>query len=388
MAKHSRPRTISLPWRRVCAATPSIALICGGIAVTAPASSFGAFLPKSSAATGPDVAVVPDTALTMHRNAARPLGQAANDAPALVLPEGALPGSSTLVTLDSMGIPVRALEAYRHAAAWIQAADPACNIDWALVAAIGRVESDHARFGGNQLDSAGVARPGIIGIALDGSNGTALITDTDGGRLDRDNVYDRAVGPMQFMPGTWSAVGSDSDGDGAKNPQDMADAASTAAIYLCSGPGDLRRPDDLRSAVMRYNSSDAYARTVTAIADAYRRGVVALPASELPAAHAASSRVSPTTSPTSAAAPAPAPAPARTTPNSTPTGQRRPVDPGPSPSTSPTSSPPAAPAVPVPGIPAPGPTSATTGMPAEPLTEVVCTTSPLGARTCTNVPLP
>ena len=163
----------------------------------------------------------------------------------------------------------------------VQAADPACNIDWALLAAIGRVESNHARFGGNQLDSAGVAQPGIIGIRLDGTNGTALIRDTDGGRWDGDTVYDRAVGPMQFIPSTWRAVGVDGNGDGVKNPQDMADAATSAAVYLCSGPGDLTRPGDLHSAIMRYNPSESYVTTVTSTADTYRHGVTALPASYL-----------------------------------------------------------------------------------------------------------
>ena len=204
-----------------------------------------------------------------------------------MLPAGTVPGSSSLVTLDSTGIPVRALEAYRRAASLIDSADPACHIDWALLAAIGRVESNHARFGGNQLDSAGVAQPGIIGIPLDGSNGTARITDTDRGLLDRDTTYDRAVGPMQFIPSTWRVAGVDADGDGVKNPQDMADAATATAVYLCSGPGDLSRPDDLRSAIMRYNASDSYVQMVTAIADAYRHGVSALPASDLAPATAA-----------------------------------------------------------------------------------------------------
>jgi len=108
---------------------------------------------------------------------------------------------------------MRALDAYQRAATLVEAADPSCHVDWALLAAIGRVESNHARFGGNRLDAAGVAQPGIIGIPLDGSRGTARITDTDGGSLDRDTVYDRAVGPMQFIPSTWRVVGVDA-GDG------------------------------------------------------------------------------------------------------------------------------------------------------------------------------
>src|SRR5674476_265618 len=280
---HRQARTITLPWRKACATIPAIALISGGIALASPA---GDVKSVSASKTSPAI-VVPGTAMAMP---AVPTGAGTQGAPGLVLPSGPAPGSSTLVALDSMGIPSRALEAYRRGASLVGAADPACHIDWALLAAIGRVESDHARFGGNQLDSAGVAQPGIIGVALDGTNGTARITDTDHGLLDRDTTYDRAVGPMQFIPSTWRVVGVDADGRGVKNPQDMADAAAATAVYLCSGPGDLTRPGDLRAAIWRYNPSDSYVRTVIAIADAYRHGVSALPASDLPAANPAPSQ--------------------------------------------------------------------------------------------------
>ena len=62
--------------------------------------------------------------------------------------------------------------AYQRAEAVINEADKGCNLPWELIAAIGRVESDHGRFGGNALDDRGVARPGIYGIALNGKNDT------------------------------------------------------------------------------------------------------------------------------------------------------------------------------------------------------------------------
>ena len=62
-------------------------------------------------------------------------------------------------------------------------------------------------------------RPGIYGIPLNGSNNTAVIRDTDGGTYDRDLTWDRAVGPMQFIPGTWRTVGVDANGDGRKDPR-------------------------------------------------------------------------------------------------------------------------------------------------------------------------
>jgi hypothetical protein len=302
MSKSRGVRTIRLPLPKIWSAIPAVALISAGIILPASAAPT-TDIRMSPVSSNSAAIVVPDTALTLS-GSADPSPVRAPRAPvpnipapnplAPMLPAGTLPGSSALVTLDSTGIPVRAIDGYRKAASLVGSADPACHIDWALLAAIGRVESDHARFGGNQLDSAGVARPGIIGIRLDGSrNGTALITDTDHGLLDGDTSYDRAVGPMQFLPSTWRVVGVDANGDGVKNPQDIADAATSAAIYLCSGHGDLSRPDELRAAILRYNASDSYAGMVTAIADAYRHGVSALPATDLaPAPSALTSRTS------------------------------------------------------------------------------------------------
>ena len=73
--------------------------------------------------------------------------------------------------------------------------------------------------------------------------------DTDAGQYDNDTRFDRAVGPMQFIPSTWSVVGVDGDSDGTRNPQDIDDAALATAVYLCSGDDDLspRRASGPRS---------------------------------------------------------------------------------------------------------------------------------------------
>ena len=144
-----------------------------------------------------------------------------------------------IASSSTNGIPAAALAAYQRAESVINSADESCNLTWQLIAAIGRVESNHGRFGGNALDDNGVAQPGIYGIALDGSNNTSVIRDTDAAQFDNDPVYDRAVGPMQFIPSTWSVVGVDADGDGQRNPQDIDDAALATAVYLCSGDDDL-----------------------------------------------------------------------------------------------------------------------------------------------------
>jgi membrane-bound lytic murein transglycosylase B len=175
-------------------------------------------------------------------------------------------------TASTSGIPSAALAAYQRAETVINAADPTCKLPWQLVAAIGRVESNHGRANGNVLDDSGVAAPGIYGPALDGTKSTALISDTDAGQYDADTSFDRAVGPMQFIPSTWSVVGVDADGDGVRNPQDVDDSALGTAVYLCSGEDDLSTPAGRQAAVFRYNHSQSYVDLVLSVMQAYTAG--------------------------------------------------------------------------------------------------------------------
>ena len=130
-----------------------------------------------------------------------------------------LAGAPVIKTLGESGIPDVALRAYKQAEARLAASDPDCGVSWTLLAAIGRVESNHGRFGGAQLRNDGSATRRIRGIPLDGRPNVALIRDTDGGALDGDTVYDRAVGPMQFIPSTWRSVNADGNGDGVRRPE-------------------------------------------------------------------------------------------------------------------------------------------------------------------------
>lgn len=177
-----------------------------------------------------------------------------------------------VATASTSGIPAAALAAYQRAETVINSADPGCHLTWQLVAAIGRVESDHGRSGGNSLDAQGVAKPGIFGQPLNGGDGTSRISDTDAGQFDSDTVWDRAVGPMQFIPSTWSVVGVDADGDGQRNPQDVDDAALATAVYLCSGNDDLGATAGQRAAVYRYNHSQPYVDLVLSVMQAYLDG--------------------------------------------------------------------------------------------------------------------
>jgi membrane-bound lytic murein transglycosylase B len=200
------------------------------------------------------------------------------EAPASVSPAGGVaPGitgnaQQAVATASTSGIPAAALAAYQRAETVINSADPDCHLSWQLVAAIGRVESDHGRTNANSLDTLGVARPGIFGLPLNGADGTSRISDTDAGQYDADSTWDRAVGPMQFIPSTWSVVGVDADGDGQRNPQDVDDAALATAVYLCSGGDDLGTTPGQRAAVYRYNHSQPYVDLVLSIMAAYLDG--------------------------------------------------------------------------------------------------------------------
>jgi membrane-bound lytic murein transglycosylase B len=109
-----------------------------------------------------------------------------------------------------------------------------------VLAAIGKVESDHGR---SHL-------PGI----RSGWN-------TAG-----------AAGPMQFGIGVgragnaWARYGADLDGDGRRSVYDPGDAIPAAAGYLCAAgaPGRLDR------ALYAYNHSWTYVAKVKAIAARYR----------------------------------------------------------------------------------------------------------------------
>ncbi|MEA2484843.1 MAG: hypothetical protein QOC55_2790 [Thermoleophilaceae bacterium] len=166
-------------------------------------------------------------------------------------------------------IPARALVAYQRAESVISQADPSCHLSWQLIAAIGRVESNHGRYGGALMTADGVVHPAIYGPRLTGKSGTSRIADTDDGLIDGDAAYDRAVGPMQFIPSTWTVVGVDADGDGRRVPQDLDDASLATAVYLCSGAGDLGTRQGQRDAVHRYNHSAAYVSLVLDIMSSY-----------------------------------------------------------------------------------------------------------------------
>jgi membrane-bound lytic murein transglycosylase B len=170
----------------------------------------------------------------------------------------------------ALGIPAMALSAYRNAERLMAASDPGCGISWNLLAGIGRIESMHAN--GGATDAHGTAIRPIYGPALDGTlPGNEVIAQSE---ADGQVTYARAMGPMQFLPGTWARYAGDGDGDGVADPQNLYDSTLAAARYLCSGGLNLRDPSQAMSAILRYNNSMPYAQSVLSWAAAYATGVV------------------------------------------------------------------------------------------------------------------
>nr|WP_221308261.1 lytic murein transglycosylase [Nocardiopsis mwathae] len=170
---------------------------------------------------------------------------------------------------EASGVPRRALQGYANAQLRLMEEQPACQVSWPTLAAIGEVESRHGTYAGGEIGPDGRTTVDVIGIPLDGTNNTAAIPDTDGGELDGDPVWDRAVGPMQFIPTTWEQWGADGNGDGRANPHNIDDTALTAARYLCAEGRDLTDQDDWWQAILSYNRSETYVRDVLDIANRY-----------------------------------------------------------------------------------------------------------------------
>ncbi|WP_291314167.1 lytic transglycosylase domain-containing protein [Corynebacterium sp. UBA2622] len=163
---------------------------------------------------------------------------------------------------EATSLDSQAVRAYGNAALIAAESWPACHLNWNTLAGVGWVETRHGTYTGKTFDTArlddnGVADPPIIGPALNG-NGFAHMPDSDGGTYDGDSQYDRAVGPMQFVPSSWKIYGRDANGDGVADPQQIDDAALGAANLLCADSRDLATEDGWRQAVRAYNNSNDY----------------------------------------------------------------------------------------------------------------------------------
>ncbi|MFC8568215.1 lytic murein transglycosylase [Streptomyces sp. NPDC057245] len=243
------------------------------------------------------------------------------------------------------GIPATVLDAYKKAEAELRQSKPGCKLPWELLAAIGKVESGHAR--GGRVDADGTTIGKIIGPQLDG-NGFALIKDTDNGVHDGNSTYDNAVGPMQFIPSTWAWAARDGNGDGKEDPNNVYDAALAAGHYLCRNNWDLSDQGELKSAILSYNNSQDYLTTVLSWLEHYRKGTHEIPdgTGSLP--------VGRSDDPGHGSGPSPSPGNSGT---GTGTSTPRTTSPGPDPDPSPSPSKPSQPGKPTsPGTGSPSPT--------------------------------
>jgi hypothetical protein len=141
------------------------------------------------------------------------------------------PGSPTLPTGSgaTSGLPSTYLELFQQSAARYCPA-----LSWTVLAAIGQIESG---------DGANVG-PSTAG----------------------------ALGPMQFLPSTWSVWGT--SGFGRTGPPDIMnpyDAVPSAARMLCADGASQGTLTGLRAAVFAYNHADWYVNEVLALAAQYAR---------------------------------------------------------------------------------------------------------------------
>jgi len=286
----------------------------------------------------------------------------------------AAPTAATLTA--PVDVPEILWNAYATAA---RGAPAGCHLPVSLLAALGQVES--GSLAGRQLDTAHRVVPAVMGPVLNG-HGFAAIRDSDGGRLDGNRRWDRAVGPMQFIPGTWARWGRDGDGDGSTDPQDVEDATAAAAAYLCAGGRDLATAAGLRAAILSYNHSIAYLRLVLRWKQAFEASppeLVAVPVvatASRPTGAGSTSQIalaSAVTSTTSVPPPAVAESPVATPTVTAPATP--PADPSACASTEPTDAPTTEPTT----EPTTGPSSDPTGPTTGPTTDPTSTTSPPSA---------
>jgi cell wall-associated NlpC family hydrolase len=158
------------------------------------------------------------------------------------------------------GIPPQALAAYTAAVAKVTDYVPACQgLSWADLAAIAQVES--SQMAGHTFAADGTVSPPIFGPELDGTNGNRLLRDTGHDPLDGDSPYMRAAGPFQILPSTWTSLRQQMHLP-LGNPQNINDAALTAAVYLCGNGRDLSDQTQLSAAILEYNNSRQYVEQV------------------------------------------------------------------------------------------------------------------------------
>jgi len=250
--------------------------------VSAPPPPQNALLPGSPAAGDPSTSQVPapgtSPATAPGRSSVIVPGTSPGSTPVprgSAVPAGLSPYSAWAASLAKViDVPARALQAYGNAQNVVAREQPGCHLSWTTLAGIAHIESNHGRYAGRTLQSDGRSSTPIIGIPLDGGPSVQAISDTDGGALDGDKVWDRAVGPFQFIPSTWAKWKADANGDRVADPQNIDDAAVAAGHYLCAGGRNLSDGASWWRAILSYNNSNEYVQNVFNGADSYARAAL------------------------------------------------------------------------------------------------------------------
>jgi len=357
--KHSLPwrtlvrRRIATVRKRMAITVPALMIVFVASATSAMQSLADSDPSPQVGADGRSVGAHPDDAPDLTRLLAE---EAAKDArtPQPVDSAGSIDSANHT---RSIGINVVVLRAHRQTEAKLARTTPGCHLSWTLLAAIGEVESHNAR--SRNVSANGDVSPGIYGPVLNGGP-FAAISDSDDGRWDGDTRWDRAVGPMQFIPGTWARHGKDGNGDGVANPNNVFDASLSAGGYLCYGGRDLATVSGLSAAIYSYNHSYSYVRTVLGWMRGFATGT-ARPVTSLPVGHNGQSPApSPTARPSPTPRPTPTPTPTKPPPSASPSASASPSPsavptPTPSPTCSPSASPSPTPAPSASSTPSPSP---------------------------------
>lgn len=171
------------------------------------------------------------------------------------------------------------VDAYFRAAVAMSERRSGCGVSWDQLAGVGLIESRHGAFGGSSVGLDGQTTKEILGPVLDGEP-FAAIADTDGGAVDGNTEWDRAVGPMQFIPSSWDIYGLDGNNDGVADPHNLYDAAYAAAEHLCRGHSGLQREAAYRVSLLGYNRSVVYGSDVIAAQRRYAAAVSLRPTAE------------------------------------------------------------------------------------------------------------
>ncbi len=250
--------------------------------VSAPPPPQNALLPGSPAAGDPSTSQVPapgtSPATAPGTSSVIVPGTSPGSTPVprgSAVPAGLSPYSAWAASLAKViDVPARALQAYGNAQNVVAREQPGCHLSWTTLAGIAHIESNHGRYAGRTLQSDGRSSTPIIGIPLDGGPSVQAISDTDGGALDGDKLWDRAVGPFQFIPSTWAKWKADANGDRVADPQNIDDAAVAAGHYLCAGGSNLSDGASWWRAILSYNNSNEYVQNVFNGADSYARAAL------------------------------------------------------------------------------------------------------------------